>query len=157
MRHARLVACLGLLLICLGCGRRDDPSPSVVTVPPKGSTDPPEMPWALEIAESFLGDVVAGNWSNAAVKVVKSRQNPGPGSLVSSKISDEMGGSYARGDESKTWTIESKLLAPAKDEASFRGFMEGTRGKASFSLLVRVDDDKKWRVGDFSVKITPAK
>jgi hypothetical protein len=114
---------------------------------------------ALEIAEDFLARVATAKLDSAAKLVVKERRRPGPGGLASGELRDMLGADpstyrFKPGDEFTSWKIHAKLLSPEKDEASFRGSLEGPKRTATFALLVRKDRaDGEWRVGDFSVVI----
>lgn len=116
----------------------------------------PEMKWAKEIADLFLTDLQNAKFDHAGRLVVMARQKPGPGSLVSSDLRDELEAhdyKFKDGDEVTSWTITSSLLSPAKDEAAFKGTMQRPKRTTTFSLrIVKEKSDGKWRVEAFSAK-----
>jgi hypothetical protein len=164
------LAWLGLLAVALcGCGSRSDPAPSKdpdakekPSAKAGTEADAPELKWAHEIARDFLDQVAAGKFEKAAQLVILVRRHANPDGLRANHLSDILGGrsgqakGFRAGDEFTSWDITFKILSPAKDEAKFRGSMQGPKRTATFALQVQKDTDSKWRVGDFTA-VTKAK
>jgi hypothetical protein len=150
-----------LAIFFLSCARNESPKTPDVAGKEKAEAEEPELEWAKEIADLFLSDVSAAKFDHASRLVVKARQNPGPGSLVSSDLRDEveaLNDKFKAGDEITSWKISSKLLSPSKDEAVFKGTLERPKRTTSFSLrVVKEKSDGKWRVEAFSAKTEKSK
>src|SRR5262245_47515320 len=137
VHHAGIACIAGVFMAtAMGCSRTDNAPAAVNVKPAVVQEDEPEMKWAHEIAGTFLDRVRVAKFEEAAIMVVTARRRPGPNSLVSTDLRDELkainspfGFQYNESDGFASWSIISKVLSPAKDEASFKGVLEGPKRK----------------------------
>jgi hypothetical protein len=128
-------------------GRKENPSD------PKKAA---ELKWARQVAETFLHDVIAGKWENAAASITAAyakRDRAGTGISTIMREVDGVTNGYQPGQALTAWTISGEEIAPGDDEASFKGTLTGPgRRSGTFSLRV-VKESGKWRVDYFSANM----